>query len=255
MSIDNLREISLTSTSKGMLYKCIGNDKGKKVYIKTGTKMKNKFSTLEPISEAMAYEIINLFSVPCAVNYLDTINIPNIGDNVLVSISVDFLNDNESLLSIRSLLGNADRNKIYTTVTELLPQFKNDIDVMIVMDFLINNIDRHLRNFGVISKDGEVIKFSPLYDHGLSLYADIHDFELQQDDAETWEMIDECKPFANSHYKQLDLIGDVNLNKVSLKDILSVVDKYEKYLSEHRILCIKHLLEVRYNYLLEKEIL
>jgi hypothetical protein len=36
MKIDNLRDLSLTSTSKGMLYKCIGNIEGKKVFIKRG---------------------------------------------------------------------------------------------------------------------------------------------------------------------------------------------------------------------------
>lgn len=44
---------------------------------------------------------------------------------------------------------------------------------MIVMDFLINNVDRHLRNFGFIFKYNDIVKFSSLYDHGLSLYSDI----------------------------------------------------------------------------------
>ncbi|MEG0672186.1 HipA domain-containing protein [Clostridium sp.] len=255
MSIDNLREISLTSTSKGMLYKCIGNSAGKKVYIKTGTKLKNRFSNLEPISEAMGYEIINKFYIDCAVNYIEKMNIPNIDTEVLVSVSEDFLEDDEALLSIRSILGNVSREDLYSTITTMLPNFKVDIDRMIVMDFLINNIDRHLRNFSVISKNGEISKFSPLYDHGLSLYADIQDFELSQDDKETWEMIDECKPFAESHYKQLELIGEVNITRVPIEEILEVVRGYKEYLSEYRIQCINHLLEVRYNYLIEKGIL
>jgi len=49
MKVDNLRELSLTSTSKGMLYKCIADIEGKKVYIKTGTKFRNKLSILEPV--------------------------------------------------------------------------------------------------------------------------------------------------------------------------------------------------------------
>lgn len=43
MIIDDLRELSLTSTSKGMLYKCIGSIDSKRVFIKTGTKLKNRF--------------------------------------------------------------------------------------------------------------------------------------------------------------------------------------------------------------------
>lgn len=255
MIIDNLKELSLTSTSKGMLYKCIGNMDGKKVFIKTGTKLKNKFSILEPVSEVIASEIIRKFNVECAVNTLSKMKLPNFHEEVLVNISEDFLKDNESLMSIRSILGSTSREKLYDKVIEIIPSFKVDIDRMIVMDFLINNIDRHLRNFSVINSGRDIIKFAPLYDHGLCLYSDIQDFELEQDDKETWEMIDECKPFCESHYKQLDLIGNVNLPKVPLKELFDIVDKYKEYLSEFRVECIKYLLETRYNYLIGKGIL
>lgn len=255
MKVDDLRELSLTSTSKGMLYKCIGSVDGKKVFIKTGTKLRNKFSILEPISEVISSEIISKFNIDCAKNKLSKIVLPNINEEVLVSISEDFVKDNEEMMSIRSILGNVSRENLYDKVVALIPNLKIDIDRMIVMDFLINNIDRHLRNFSIINESGNGVKFAPLYDHGLSLYADIQDYELEQDDKETWEMIDECKPFAESHYKQLDLIGEVNLPKVQLEDILEIVDKYRKYLSDYRVECIKYLLETRYKYLVERGIL
>lgn len=255
MKIDDLRELSLTSTSKGMLYKCIGNIDGKKAFIKTGTKLKNKFSILEPVSEVIASEIIKKFNIECAENKLTKMQLPGLNDEVIVNVSTDFLNENESLMSIRSLLGNTSRENLYEKIISILPNFKMDIDRMIVIDFLINNIDRHLRNFSVINKNGEIIKFAPLYDHGLCLYADIQDFELEQDDKETWEMIDECKPFCESHYEQLALIGDVNLPRIPLNELLEVIDGYTDYLSEYRIECIKYLIEKRYNYLIEKEIL
>lgn len=255
MIIDDLRELSLTSTSKGMLYKCIGSIDDKRVFIKTGTKLKNRFSVLEPISEVMASEIIQRFNVNCAVNRLSKMKLPTIEEAVLVNVSEDFLEEGEALLSIRSILGNASRENLYNKVVSLLPNFKSDIDRMIVIDFLINNIDRHLRNFSVVSKGGEIVKFSALYDHGLSLYADVQDFELQQDDKETWEMIDECKPFCESHYRQLELIGDIKLPKVSLHELFEVVDKYKEYISSHRVDCIKYLLEIRYNHLVERGIL
>lgn len=254
MIIDNLRELSLTSTSKGMLYKCIGSVDGKKVFIKTGTKLRNRFSILEPISEVIASEIISKFNIDCAKNKLSKITLPNIKEEVLVSISEDFVKDNEEMMSIRAILGNVSRENLYNTVTSLIPNLKVDIDRMIVMDFLINNIDRHLRNFSIINQEGKKVKFAPLYDHGLSLYADIQDFELEQDDKETWEMIDECKPFAESHYKQLELIGEVNLPKVPLKEILDIVDKYNEYLSLYRVESIKYLLETRYNHLVKRGI-
>ena len=255
MKVDDLRELSLTSTSKGMLYKCIGSVNGKKVFIKTGTKLRNKFSVLEPVSEVISSEIISKFNIDCAKNELSKIVLPNMNEEVLVSISEDFVKDNEEMMSIRSILGNVSRENLYDKVVALIPNLKIDIDRMIVMDFLINNIDRHLRNFSIINENGNGVKFAPLYDHGLSLYADIQDYELEQDEKETWEMIDECKPFAESHYKQLDLIGDVNLPKVQLDEILEIVDKYKDYLSDYRVECIKYLLETRYKYLVERGIL
>lgn len=255
MKIDNLRELSLTSTSKGMLYKCIGNIDNKKVFIKTGTKLRNRFSILEPVSEVISSEIIKKFNIECAENVLSKMKLPGFKDEVVVNISKDFLEYDETLMSIRSLLGNMDRENLYEKIISILPEFKIDIDRMIVIDFLINNIDRHLRNFSVINKDGEITKFAPLYDHGLCLYADIQDSELEQDDKETWEMIDECKPFCESHYDQLELIGDVNLPRVPLNELFEIIDKYSDYLSEYRVECIKYLLEKRYNYLIEKEIL
>ncbi len=255
MIVDNLRELSLTSTSKGMLYKCIGSVDGKKVFIKTGTKLRSRFSILEPISEVIASEIISKFNIECANNKLSKITLPNMAEEVLVSISEDFVKDNEEMVSIRAILGNTDRENLYKKVISLIPHLRSDIDNMIIIDFLINNIDRHLRNFSIINSKDKGVKFAPLYDHGLSLYADIQDFELEQDDKETWEMIDECKPFAESHYKQLELIGEINLPKVPLEEILSVVDKYKEYLSEHRIKCIKYLLETRYNYLVKRGII
>lgn len=255
MNVDNLKELSLTSTSKGMLYKCIGDIDGKKVYIKTGTKFRNKLSILEPVSEVVVSEIIKAFNIPCANNILKNMKLPSFDKEVLVNVSEDFLEEDEILMSIRNLLGDVARKNLYETVISVIPQFKLDIDRMIVMDFLINNIDRHLRNFSVVVKKEETLKFAPLYDHGLSLYADIQDFELEQDDKDTWEMIDECKPFAESHYKQLELIGEVKLKRVPLEELLCIVDKYKEYLSNYRIECIKYLLETRYNYLIERKII
>lgn len=68
-------------------------------------------------------------------------------------------------------------------------------------------------------------------------------------------MIDECKPFCESHYDALKLIGEMNLPKVSLDRLFNIVDKYKDYLSEYRIKCTKYLLETRYSYLLEMKIL
>ncbi|NFT07431.1 MULTISPECIES: hypothetical protein [Clostridium] len=115
MIIDDLRELSLTSTSKGMLYKCIGNISEKKVFIKTGTKLKNKFSILEPISEVIASEIIRKFNIECAFNTLSKMKLPSFKDEVIVNISENFLKENESLIKVHlnELFDIVDKYKVY----------------------------------------------------------------------------------------------------------------------------------------------
>ena len=90
MIVDNLRTLSLASTSKGMLYKCIDSVDGNKVFIKIGTKLRNEFSILEPISEVISSEIISKFNIDCAKNKLSKIVLPNMKEEVLVNVSEDF---------------------------------------------------------------------------------------------------------------------------------------------------------------------
>lgn len=255
MIINDLKDVCLASTSKGVMYKFIENIDGKIVFVKTGTKFKRRFSILEPVSEAIASEIIRKFGIECAVNTLSKLKLPNFNEDILVNVSESFLRYDESLISIRNILGNTNADNLYDRITTIFPYLRVDIDQMIVIDFLTSNVDRHLKNFGVVVKEGDIIRFAPLYDHGLTLYADIQDFQLEQDDKENWEVIDECKPFCDSHYKQLELIGDVELCKVPLKELFDIVDKYKEYLSDYRVECIKYLLETRYNYLIERGIL
>lgn len=68
-----------------MLYKCVGNIDNKKVFIKTGTKLRNEFSVLEPVSEVIAYEIISRFNIKCAKNKLNKMKLPNIKNEVVVN--------------------------------------------------------------------------------------------------------------------------------------------------------------------------
>jgi hypothetical protein len=65
--------------------------------------------------------------------------------------------------------------------TDDFPDVKLDLMNMFVADFIMNQEDRHAKNFGVLDNGC----FSPLYDNGQSLHHSVPDQSLQfaQDDA------------------------------------------------------------------------
>ena len=79
-------------------------------------------------------EIIRKFNIECAVNTLNEMELPNIKGKVLVNVSEDFLETDESLMSIRSILGNTNRENLYNKIIALIPRFRIDIDKMIIIN-------------------------------------------------------------------------------------------------------------------------
>lgn len=248
ISLCSIESASLT----GMFYKYLSTLSNTVQIVKFGSYAGGLFSNLEPVSEVLAYKIFSKLGIECVISRLDTVFVKEYRRDILVSSCPSFILDSsESLVTARKLVGYSN-DKVYSVLTTKFSRFRKDIDKMIVGDFLINNIDRHMRNFGIIYKNGNPSRFTPLYDHGLSLYSDVGDKELENDTQENWELIDEAKPFKSSHYEQIKLVDKNNLStlkKVSINELLQLVDKYKKYITPYRIKCIKYLLKTIFNYL------
>lgn len=125
------------------------------------------------------------------------------------------------------------------------------IDKMIILDFLLVNNDRHLGNFGLL-RDSNTLKFvgaAPLFDNGTSLGYNQPDGQLDLSDLEG------CKPFADSHDKQIALVSDcscINIGNLHLDEltediwkILSAGDGTPREISNYRSDCIVQLLGQR----------
>ncbi|MCC0697234.1 HipA domain-containing protein [Clostridioides sp. ES-S-0048-02] len=238
------------ASSKGMLYKWTAYLNGKLVYIKTGVKYRNTYSDIQPLTEVLVSQILDSLKVNHVKYYYDKMNRNNkIYD---VCYSFDFA-EGYKYTTIRELVG-TNNSDLYTHLINNLYLDKKELDTMIIVDFLINNIDRHLRNFGMLQDEHGTLKFAPLFDHGFALYGNIIDEELELDSPEFLESIDECKPFKSSHYEQIGLISDISF-KINTNEILEIVDSYKKYLKPHRLECIKYLLKIRIEYLKERGIL
>lgn len=90
---------------------------------------------------------------------------------------------------------------------------KQDVDNMIVFDYIINNTDRYYGNFGYIrnAETLEFIKFAPSFDNGNSLWYDALDFDIKV-------VNQPAKPFRDKQDKQIKLVDEVSLPLAELSE-------------------------------------
>ncbi len=105
------------------------------------------------------------------------------------------------------------------------------LNEMITFDYLIDNSDRNLGNFGFLrdTDTGEILGMAPIFDNGNSMWFD-----------EPPEMIkagaDICKPFANSHEIQMKLVKDIDISfKEVWFHIIKGLNEISKYTDEKRV--------------------
>lgn len=129
------------------------------------------------------------------------------------------------------------------------------VNQMIVLDYIIANEDRHQNNFGLIrnAETLEWISIAPIYDSGSSLgYDKLTSQLLNIKDYE-------CKPFKNTHDKQIELVTSFDwidfdaLDNVEskVKNMFNQVKDYNKTIDEERINTIIQLIKNRINKLKE----
>ena len=243
------------NSSNGVLVKGIIERDGKSYIVKTGEYSKPRFSTLEPVTEVICCEIIKLLGVNCANYFLEEVILEGNDywktQKVLCSFSENFLLEGDNLIHASKILGLKNRRANYL---DLIKSFNElDINNMLVVDYLLNNTDRHLRNFGkIVNNETGEVRFSPLFDHGFCLGQDLDGDYLEEESDDFSYAYTDCdysKCCGLSNSSQIDNVKftTVNLN-IDLNEVLSVVDKYSNYLPGYRIEFMKYLLTRRFNY-------
>lgn len=126
---------------------------------------------------------------------------------------------------------------------------KQQIDKMIVCDYIIANYDRHYRNFGAIRNidNLEWEGIAPIYDSGSSLWA------TTQAVGTTYK----CKPFKSGPEAQLQLVNDLSwldINKLQgfENDVTEVLLLNELMTSE-RIINISNQVKLRLNKVINRK--
>jgi hypothetical protein len=113
---------------------------------------------------------------------------------------------------------------------------KEEVDKMIVIDYLIRNTDRNSGNYGIL-RNSETLKWekiAPVFDSGNSLWYNAQGIQFINGNTKS-----ECKSFDGENEKNILLVGNTDwYDKNKLKDIDKVITgvfKNNKYIENERV--------------------
>lgn len=219
-SLDTIYAMSISRTSIGILTKWQEVNDGIIYYTKTGTKDSlGEFSNLEPCSEIMAYRIASVFGfkdcVETKYRYV-TINDRGVSnDNVMVSYTRNFLEDNQSTSGLCNFFSKSEllSDSLYNVFLSKFPNFRGKLDEIILFDFITLNTDRHLNNISfIVDVDNNIVKLAPIYDNGASLLSQLS-YETLSKSSSIIDRKLKCKPFNTDFYRQIKNIDITNISE------------------------------------------
>jgi len=113
---------------------------------------------------------------------------------------------------------------------------KEEVDKMIVIDYLIRNTDRNSGNYGIL-RNSETLKWekiAPVFDNGNSLWYNAQGVEFINGNSKS-----ECKSFAGENEKNILLVGNTDwYDKNKLNDfdkVITGVLKNNVYIKKERV--------------------
>jgi hypothetical protein len=217
--------VSPDNTSDGVLKKKWKIIDGKRCLIKAGNKPFNQ----EVANEVLASRICERLGIPY-INY-DIIDL----DGTKYCVCEDFITGDTELVTawhVKNLIKSDNNTSDYDSFISKAEGFeiydvRRRIDMMIVLDFIIVNTDRHYNNFGLI-RDANTLEWlsvAPIYDSGTSMWCKEYFKEMN---AESLQI--DSKPFRTKHIKQIKLVKDyswLDLNKLD-----GIEDEYAEILND-----------------------
>ena len=129
-----------------------------------------------------------------------------------------------------------------------LTQARIELENMLILDYLLINYDRHLRNFGII-RNVQTLKWEkimPLFDHGHAMNADRIDSQMDFNDRQVKFFMDEAYPLAKFS-KLISQPSRINLEALAdlpqrYQEMLAYVAKYGYVTSERAKLLVNGLI-------------
>ncbi len=226
----NIKKISLitpNNTTDGRLKKTWIIENNKRILVKGGY----KDNPSAPLNEYLASMICKYLGIKCVDYELGVIN------EKLVSKCEDFIDENTELITAHSILkdelkGNyKETYEKYIKILEIngIDKARDNLEDMILLDYLIMNVDRHLNNFGII-RDANTLKWisvAPIFDSGEAM-------NLEMLDDDTMVVNDNGRLFNEVvHFdKFLELIRKTR--NYDFESLENIVDEYESVLKKYQ---------------------
>lgn len=199
--IDTIDMISPDNTSDGQLRKKWIISDGKRLLMKSG----GGGSEQEPFNEVVATAIMRRLNIP-HVPYMLTFYAGK-----PYSLCETFVTPETELIPAWQVFRIIKKSNNDSNLTHLLrccdklgiQGVQDSIDKMLVLDYVIENEDRHWNNFGFIRNADtlEWMGLAPIYDNGTSLWHNKHDQQIG--------LQGKSKTFRTTHAEQIKLVKDL----------------------------------------------
>lgn len=219
---------SPNNTTDGMLQKGWIIENGKRVLVKGIYEPSRE----EPINEWLASRICErLGFYHC--NY--TIDIVG---NKLVSKCEDFITSDEEIITAYDIFNsekkpnNVNDYEHYISVLEKnkVENAKENVENMFILDYIIMNIDRHMKNFGIIRNVNTLkwLRTTPIFDNGESMQCNRLTSEINFNNGEG-------KFFSNTNKDYDDMLKYIkDIKKINVNKLDGIVDEYRKVLEKYQ---------------------
>ena len=219
---------SPNNTTDGMLQKGWIIENGKRILVK-GIYAPSRE---EPINEWLASRICErLGFYHC--NY--TIDIVG---NKLVSKCEDFITSDEEIITAYDIFNsekkpnNVSDYEHYINVLEKnnVKNARENVENMFILDYIIMNIDRHMKNFGVIRNVNTLkwLRTIPIFDNGESMQCDKLTNEISFNNGEG-------KFFSNTNKDYNDMLKYIkNIDRIDVDKLDGIANEYKEVLEKYQ---------------------
>ena len=219
---------SPNNTTDGMLQKGWIIENGKRVLVKGIYQPSRE----EPINEWLASNICKRLNFEYCNYSIDIVN------NKIVSKCDNFVTSDEEIISAYDVLNSKPKsNNIndfehYIQILEEnnVPNARKNVEDMFIIDFLMMNFDRHLKNFGIIRNVTtlEWIRTTPIFDTGESMQCDKLTSEINFSNGTG-------KFFTNTNKKFSEMLSNIkDISRIDISALDGLVDDYKSILLKYQ---------------------
>jgi len=203
------------SSSNGALPKFWKIQQGKRILYKEGSAPFDQ----QPYNEVFAAGLLEVLGLP-HVSYVLVQN--ETGEKAysacetFVTTETEYVPAQEILAAVPKLNHENSYQHFQRCLEELsIPVARQEIDEMLMFDYLINNADRHYGNFGFVRnvESRQFVGMAPIFDNGNSLWYLQLNKRMKFKDQPS-------KPFRDTHAEQIKLLSRTNLQVARLDEAL-----------------------------------